>query len=462
MDHSQLIEALSSHDLFSDLSHEDLLNVGRQVKVRQFFPDEVIVWQGQPSTALFLVVNGIVVVKRHWMERENVLAYLMPGSAFGEVGILENEPRSASILAVTEVEVLVIQRDDFLGLCRRHAVVALRLAQNLGRKLMLANRRMSQEASNGRLIVVVGVGGAMGATSFGTLLAELLASSRSDNTAYMEYPNSRKLLGDYEVGKHAGMIRHEGGFDILLPLSDESLPPGARATILLEKIQSSYANAVIKLEGRVDEVWEAFLNFANLVVLMAPADTAVTPEVESLLRRIKATLRQEDATVITLISHADNQTGTGLPVDFVDAEIPFLEDFPSFSPNRRKAPYIPEPLQNALDLCIQRLDRTHSIGIFIPTTSDANRQINTEQVRDQAMAFMAERFGGATWKPAQGVWLSEKLGLIGEDIYIVQSYTTRQTLHQYLDEIIIYIKTLKRELRQEAMALEVNKKLTLF
>jgi hypothetical protein len=77
------------------------------------------------------------------------------------------------------------------------------------------------------------------------------------------------------------------------------------------------------------------------------------------------------------------------------------------------------------------------------------------------MAFMAERFGGATCKIANGVWNSDKLGLIGEVVYIVHSYITQSDLHRHLDEVVDFVKGLKRELRQEAMALEVNHKLTL-
>ncbi len=461
MDHQQLIEALSSNDLFSDLSKEDLKEVADKVKLRQFFPEEVIVWQGQPSTALFLVINGIVVIKRIWLERESVLAYLMPGSTFGEVGILENEPRSANVVAMTEVDVIVIQREDFLDLLKRRAVVAIQLARILGRYLLRANRRLSQESNNGRMILILSTGDRLGTTSFGNLLAEQLAANRADNTVYLEYPNSRHLMRDFTHNKNAGVYHHEAGYDILLPVADAMLPLGTRAALLLEKIQNTYNNAVIKVAGDMDEVVETFLEQANLVILMGPPTPEGLQEMDQLQRRIRQSIRQEETGVFTILIRSKPEYAQLDGLDYADGDIPFLDQFPSFELPRRLNPFVPAALQSVIDLCLERLDRTHSVGIFIPTTSDANHPVNTQQIRDNTMAFMAERFGGATWKPAQGVWLSEKLGLIGEEIYIVQSYTTRQYLHQYLDEIIIYIKTLKRELRQEAMALEVNKKLTL-
>ncbi|MDW8287285.1 MAG: hypothetical protein RMJ89_04360 [Flammeovirgaceae bacterium] len=77
------------------------------------------------------------------------------------------------------------------------------------------------------------------------------------------------------------------------------------------------------------------------------------------------------------------------------------------------------------------------------------------------MKFLAERFGGATSKQAQGVWNSQQAGLVGEQVFIVNTYVTQNALRKYLDEVVDYVKNLKEELKQEAMALEINKKLTL-
>lgn len=145
-----------------------------------------------------------------------------------------------------------------------------------------------------------------------------------------------------------------------------------------------------------------------------------------------------------------------------DFDIPYFPDgFPAFSLKARDTRDLPNELEEILRTCIERLDRTNSIGIFIPTTTDVDQSSDTTAYMDQTMSFMAERFGGATCKIANGVWHSEKLGLVGEVVYIVHSYITQSDMNLYLDEVVDYIKGLKRELKQEAMALEVNHKLTL-
>ncbi|MEL6628721.1 MAG: hypothetical protein AAFQ92_24585, partial [Bacteroidota bacterium] len=87
--------------------------------------------------------------------------------------------------------------------------------------------------------------------------------------------------------------------------------------------------------------------------------------------------------------------------------------------------------------------------------------VNTENYMEEALNFMAELFGGATCKVGNGVWNSESLGLIGEMVYIIHSYITQNDLDRHLDEVLDYLRRIKYELKQEAMALEINNKLTL-
>src|SRR5437763_262510 len=68
-------------------------------------------------------------------------------------------------------------------------------------------------------------------------------------------------------------------------------------------------------------------------------------------------------------------------------------------------------------------------------------------------------FGGATSNQAQGVWSSRDAGLINETIHIIRSYVTQADLDRLLPAVLAYKEQIKLELKQEAMALEVNQKL---
>lgn len=435
--------------------------IGQKAKIRQFFANDMIVWQGQPSTALFLILNGIVAVKTIVNGEENLLAYLMSGNTFGEVGILENQVRSASVVAVSEVDVLVLQRDDFLEILHRNAVVAIQLARILGTYLVQSNRRLTNENKNNKLILTFHVEEYSGGTSFSTLLADKFYEVKKTPTAYLEYPNSWRILSNTQVSKGKQVYHHADGYDILLPQQDSYLPASTQATILLDRIRSNYENMVVHTSDTIDDATVAFLEHADLVIILGPPGKESVRRIELLQKQIKSRIRLEDTGIITIINRSKKEYELlDLPA-IADFELPFMEGFPGFQLTARDTRDVPAPIEEVLTACIERLERTNSIGIFIPTTMAVDQQIDTTEYMDRTMGFMAERFGGATCKIANGVWHSEKAGLVGETVYIVHSYITRNDMNLYLDEVVDYIKTLKRELSQEAMALEVNNKLTL-
>jgi hypothetical protein len=108
-----------------------------------------------------------------------------------------------------------------------------------------------------------------------------------------------------------------------------------------------------------------------------------------------------------------------------------------------------------------RLGRTNQVSIFIPTTIDVTQAVDTGDYVDRALAFLGQRFGGATTTQARGVWNSSEAGLVGETIHIVRSYATQNDLDKHLQSILDYVGALKVELRQEAMAVEINQQLML-
>lgn len=461
MDKDKVIDSLRQSQLFSDLSEPELQQVAIRAKVRQYFANDVIVWQGQPSTALFLVINGIVAVKNMSGNKERLLAYLMPGNTFGEVGILENEPRSATVSALSEVDVLAIQREDFLQILEQHSRVAIELARMLGRYLVDVSRRMSNENRKTKLILLFHGEEHSGSTTIGTLLAEGMVETLNGPTAYMEYPNPWRALSGLQLAHGTSVYHHADGYDILIPTEESYLPENTRVTLMMDSVLSRYENVVIQVQNQLDEGVTQMLEHANQVIVMGSPTRDGLLQVEAMQKQIKNRIRKEDTGLLVLINRSKAAYAELDIKGIADFDIPFMKDFPVFQLEKRDSSQLPEPIVRLIEGCLERLERTNSIGIFIPTTIDADVASDTTVYMDQAKAFMAERFGGATCKVVSGVWKSEQLGLIDEVVYIVHSYLTQADMNRYLDEVVDFIKRLKRELRQEAMALEVNHKLTL-
>jgi len=105
-------------------------------------------------------------------------------------------------------------------------------------------------------------------------------------------------------------------------------------------------------------------------------------------------------------------------------------------------------LQNAFKL-------SSKITLYVPATIHDKEIDNTKYV-DKAASLFSECFGGSTSTPALGYWLSGSIGLIKEKTTIVFAYCKDTDLQANIDKIIEHAETLKTELQQEAIALEIN------
>ena len=462
MDDSRVIDFLKKAPLFEGLPESDLQRIAQKTKIRQFFPEEIVVFQGQPSNSLFVITNGIVAVKNITSEHENVLAYLMPGNTFGEVGILENQPRSATVTALSEVDLIVIQREDFLSILQQYPNVAIQLSRILGRYLIEANRRLAQDDKQLQMIVMFNLYPDAGGTAIASILAHQLAKHEQRPTAYVECRTDDDVLSQLKSPAGASTYHHPAGYDIILPQEDGFLPSITRMTLLLDKLRNTYDNIVVSFSGELDEPAALFLDDARQVLLLTSPKEDARDKLNRLEAQLRTRIRPGETSVFTLLNrarleYADSQL-LPPPADF---EIPYLVDFEGFVPPKRDRLNVPDAIAEVVATCIERLARTHSVGVFIPSTTDVDVMIDPDEYVNQTLNFLAERFGGATSREASGVWLSEAAGLVGEKVHIVESYMSQTDLNHYLDEVVAYVKKLKHTLRQEAMALEVDRKLTL-
>ena len=110
-------ELLRRSDLFQFLSEDIFEKVTALLKPEQYEFGDVIVRQGEPATSFYILTNGRArVVKNNENGDELVLASLRPGATFGESALGEGGTRSATVRCSTTVEVLRLDRADFLEL----------------------------------------------------------------------------------------------------------------------------------------------------------------------------------------------------------------------------------------------------------------------------------------------------------------------------------------------------------
>jgi uncharacterized protein YhbP (UPF0306 family) len=104
------------YSVFRDLPRQDVATVEAQLQTVRAEPGEVIVRQGAPANKFFIVIDGEVEVVREDGGRERTLATLTHGQFFGELAILRDTPRMATVRALVPATLFAMEREAFRGL----------------------------------------------------------------------------------------------------------------------------------------------------------------------------------------------------------------------------------------------------------------------------------------------------------------------------------------------------------
>jgi len=109
---------------------------------RDFPADAVVFEEGDPGSRMYVIRSGEVRIVKRVGNREIALARLGPGEAFGEMALLEGQPRSATAVVAAEARLLEIDEAAFADLVRNNGEIALRLLRRLSARLREANRQI--------------------------------------------------------------------------------------------------------------------------------------------------------------------------------------------------------------------------------------------------------------------------------------------------------------------------------
>jgi CRP-like cAMP-binding protein len=95
--------------IFRGLHKSTLFEVARKSAEVSYSQGETVVRQGDPGDALCIVVDGSVEVRRD----DQAVAQLTAGNYFGELSLIDGEPRSATVVALEDVVILTLKSEDF-------------------------------------------------------------------------------------------------------------------------------------------------------------------------------------------------------------------------------------------------------------------------------------------------------------------------------------------------------------
>jgi CRP/FNR family cyclic AMP-dependent transcriptional regulator len=131
--------------LFAGLSKGELQTIAQITTPRHYRRNQVIIKTGERRKVFFLLIAGAVRVSVEGHRGKAItLGALYPNDFFGEMALLDGLPRSATVTAIEESQVLVISRKDFLGCIQKVPQITTKMIVTLSLRL----RRADQQVGN--------------------------------------------------------------------------------------------------------------------------------------------------------------------------------------------------------------------------------------------------------------------------------------------------------------------------
>lgn len=132
---------LRSVPLFSDVDGTDLQWINEITHEQKFRARQTIFREGDPGESLYIIVSGSVRVFKGQKGREITIDILEERDCFGEMAILDQEPRSASVMTMKNARLLVIHRSDFQRLLLARPRISFSLFKTMSKRVREANAR---------------------------------------------------------------------------------------------------------------------------------------------------------------------------------------------------------------------------------------------------------------------------------------------------------------------------------
>ena len=125
----QLTAVLGAVPLFEGLTKKQLRKVTDLADVGRFMAGARLVKQGDIGDSFYVVLTGQAKV----LVSGRIVNRLLPGEHFGEISLLDGKPRTASVVAETEMTLVIITQKDFLGLLAKDPEITLCLLEGMAR-----------------------------------------------------------------------------------------------------------------------------------------------------------------------------------------------------------------------------------------------------------------------------------------------------------------------------------------
>ncbi|MCW8838941.1 MAG: cyclic nucleotide-binding domain-containing protein [Thiovulaceae bacterium] len=147
-----IVDFLQSISLFEDLKTGEILRLERALHKRHYRKGEVLFNEGEPGAALYIIKDGEVEVVINYESEPIVLTKLSNGMFFGEIALFDETPRSATVVASKECEIIALSKPDFILFSQKEPSIGFKIVMRLGEilsiRLKTSNKQIEELKSS--------------------------------------------------------------------------------------------------------------------------------------------------------------------------------------------------------------------------------------------------------------------------------------------------------------------------
>lgn len=137
------IAVLQSLPIFASMPLVRMEALGRLASLKQVPRGGVVMREGEHTSAIYFILNGTLkVIVSDADGREVILTILGRGEMFGEMGVIDDSPRSATVVATQPCDLVVVSKADFQHVLSENFDISLNIMRGLTKRLRLADRKI--------------------------------------------------------------------------------------------------------------------------------------------------------------------------------------------------------------------------------------------------------------------------------------------------------------------------------
>lgn len=136
---ASMADLFAAVPLFKGLEPDELKSLAASTKQVEFKPGDFIVKEGDAGLGFYVISSGQATVKK----KGKTVAKLRRGDFFGEMSLLDNQPRSADVVAEEQTKCVVLLRWNFWAVVNKNRKIAKSLLEEMARRLRATNEALT-------------------------------------------------------------------------------------------------------------------------------------------------------------------------------------------------------------------------------------------------------------------------------------------------------------------------------